>query len=190
MPTRHNKYPLPPFLFSIPTLIYHKLEIVYRLSDYFSSEYLLPVCCYRHRWRIVWKCGCRSTHFAVVHPQKWMEHPWRTTNTVSEVRHGCFINLCGCTTAKWVLRHPHFHTILHLWLPFPTVLKGISTYLCLSCFYVAAVTNLMTVRSKLCPGHSGTLDREVWCLQQLSTRSIPDPELYQIPELSTRSRRR
>ena len=43
-----------------------------------------------------------------------MEHPWRTTNTVSEVRHGCFIKLCECMTAKWVLRHPHFHTILHL----------------------------------------------------------------------------
>ena len=43
-----------------------------------------------------------------------MEHPWRTTNTVSEVRHGCFINFCECTTAKWVLRHPHFHTMLHL----------------------------------------------------------------------------
>ena len=74
-----------------------------------------------HTWRIVWKCGCRSTHFAVVHPQKWMEHPWRTTNTVSKVRHGCFINFCGCTTAKWVLRHPHFHTIIHLWYRWPKV---------------------------------------------------------------------
>ena len=69
-----------------------------------------------HRWRIVWKCGCRSTHFAIVHPQKLMKHPWRTSDTVLVVRHGCSIYFCGCTTAKWVLRHPHFHTILHLWL--------------------------------------------------------------------------
>ena len=69
-----------------------------------------------HRWRIVWKCGCRSTHFAVVHPQKLMKHPWRTSDTVLVVRHGCSIHFCGCTTAKWVLRHPHFHTILHLWI--------------------------------------------------------------------------
>ena len=69
-----------------------------------------------HRWRIVWKCGCRSTHFAVVHPHKLMKHPWRTSDTVLVVRHGCSINFCGCTTGKWMLRHPHFHTILHLCL--------------------------------------------------------------------------
>ena len=69
-----------------------------------------------HRWRIVWKCGCRSTHFTVVHPQKLMEHPWRTSDTVLVVHHGCSIHFCGCMTAKWVLRHPHFHTILHLWI--------------------------------------------------------------------------
>ena len=69
----------------------------------------------RHRWRIVWKCGCWSTHFAVVHPQKLMKHPWPTSDTVLVVRHGCSIHFCGCNTAKWVLRHPHFHTILHLW---------------------------------------------------------------------------
>ena len=48
------------------------------------------------------------------HKNEWNTHGG-TTNTVSEVRHGCFINFCGCTTAKWVLRHPHFHTIIHLW---------------------------------------------------------------------------
>ena len=61
------------------------------------------------------KCGCRSTHFAVVHPQKLMKHPWRTSDTVLVVRHGCSIHFCGCMTAKWVLCRPHFHTILHLW---------------------------------------------------------------------------
>ena len=45
-----------------------------------------------------------------------MKHPWRTSDTVLVVRHGCSIHFCGCTTAKWVLRHPHFHTILHLCL--------------------------------------------------------------------------
>ena len=51
---------------------------------------------------------------AAVRPHQLMEHLWRTTNTVLKVHHGCFINLCGCTTAIWVLRHPHFNTILHL----------------------------------------------------------------------------
>ena len=98
------------------------------VTDFFSRPLLIEILVWRlfwtiisisieegHRWRIVWKCGCRSTHFAVVHPQNLMQHPWQTTNTVSEVRHGCFINVCGCTTAKRVLRHRHFHTILHLW---------------------------------------------------------------------------
>ena len=68
-----------------------------------------------HRWRIVRKCGCRSTHFAAVHPQTLMKHPWRTSDTVLVVLHGCCIKFCGCTTTKWVFRHPHFHTIIHLW---------------------------------------------------------------------------
>ena len=59
---------------------------------------------------------CRSTHIAVVHPHNLMKHPWRTSDTVLVVHDGCFNNWCGCTTATWVLRHPHFHIILHLWL--------------------------------------------------------------------------
>ena len=78
-----------------------------------SGQLLKTSCSNGHRWRIVWKCGCRSTHFAVVHPQKLMKHPWRTSDTGLVVRHGCSIHFCGCMTAKWVLRHPHF-TILHL----------------------------------------------------------------------------
>ena len=36
---------------------------------------------------------------------------WHRVGGPSWVFHSFF---CGCTTAKWVLRHPHFHTILHL----------------------------------------------------------------------------
>ena len=86
-----------------------------------------------HRWKIIWKCGCRSTHVAIVHPHQLLKHPWWTTNTVSEVRHGCFITLCGCTTAIWVLRHPHFHTILHLC--FPRSLRKSDLKTCIAVLY-------------------------------------------------------
>ena len=39
----------------------------------------------------------------VVHPQKLMKHPWRTSDIVLVVRHGCSIHFCGCMTEKWVL---------------------------------------------------------------------------------------
>ena len=45
-----------------------------------------------------------------------MKHPWRTSYTVLVVRHRFSINWCEYTAAKWVPRHPQFHTIIYLWV--------------------------------------------------------------------------
>ena len=122
-----------------------KTNATYLLCIFYAQSH---VDCFHgvHRWRIVWKCGCRSTHFAVVHPHKLVKHPWRTSDTVLVVRHGCSIHFCGCTTSKWVLRHPHFHTIIHLWwccLLEKCLIRSRNAYGCCGCLRFAMGVRLI-----------------------------------------------